>query len=1268
MSVRVAEGTVLISAQVDDSTVRRSATQAGQRAGDSFSRGFVRSADDGMDPQRFRRMGDDAGDNLVRGADGRLRDSRGRFRRAGQQGGDSFSTGMTRSGESGMTQASGKMGKVLMAGAAFVAAGAAVGALFTKAFTDAMAQEQSVAKLSAQVGAFGPESKKLGKVAGSLYADGYGESFDAVTEALRATKQNMAALGVSGEEDLKKVSKNAMNVADILGEEVGPTTRAVAKMIKTGLAKDATEAFDILTRGAQTGANEAEDLLDTFSEYSTQFRKLGLDGQTAMGLISQGLQGGARDADIVADAIKEFSIRAIDGSKTTIQGYKDIGLNADEMAKKIGKGGKSAQEGMAQVLDGLRKIKDPVKREAAAVALFGTQAEDLGQALFELDPTNATKTLGEVGGAAKKAGDMLHSSLSSRLERLKRTMQQTLVNFINDKVMPVIDRFQQWMKDNPAIVKPVIGAIKTLAAVFLPLAAGAGIVAALAAGFALISWPVLAVVGAIAALTLGLKYAWQNSETFRDIVMKVWDGIKMAAGEAAKFFQKDVWPSLLDGWESLQEKGQVLLDFFTGTLWPILKAGWGILMAAVSPIIERFKGIFDDLGGKANGLSGIWKNVTDVVGQKMNEIWSVVQTALQGITDIWNSWKGWLIPTLTFIWTAVGNIFAASLGNIWAIVKGAWTAISGIISGAMQVIKGIIEVVTGILTLNWSKTWQGIKDIFGGTWKAIVSLLKGAWQAISGVLVNMWNFIKSIFTKIWDWLVGHSLIPDLVNAIVGWFRKLRDWAVGIITAMKDYVVARFRSLRDGAISAIRTFRDTVTGVFRSTRDTLYSVAKWIRDKVTGAFNTLKDNAIKAFQRAKSGIKTAWDALKGIAKSPVNFIIGTVYNKGIRRVWNAVVGAFGGHKLGEVKGFARGGVLPGQSSFRNGDDQLVPMRKGEGVYVSEAMRDPYERARLYAVNRAAMKGQSLRQFQTPTTPGFFMGGIFDGIGDVASSAWDKVKKGASWLKDTFGNAIRAGVNAVVNPLINQMPRSPAFAGMIRQGAISIKDSLLGAGKKGDSKANPHVSYKAGAGVEQWRPVVNQALAQVGQPKSLAGSTLRRMNQESGGNPNIVNKWDSNWKAGHPSVGLMQVIGPTFRSYAGRYRNTGPFSYGVSVNPLANVYSSMKYALGAYGSLSRAYDRKGGYAQGGINGVTPPWVSRDMGGLLPDGMMAYNTSGTAEVVSTLDQLKALVASGKGATYIFNEGAIQLDASKVKSIQDVVEMIESLKVTSRQFGARV
>jgi phage-related protein len=148
---------------------------------------------------------------------------------------------------------------------------------------------------------------------------------------------------------------------------------------------------------------------------------------------------------------------------------------------------------------------------------------------------------------------------------------------------------------------------------------------------------------------------------------------------------------------------------------------------------------------------------------------------------------------------------------------------------------------------------------------------------------------------------------------------------------------------------------------------------------------------------------------------------------------------------------------------------------------------------------------------------------------------------------------------------------------------------------------------GKGVQRWRSTVLSALSQVGQPASLANTVLRRMNQESGGDPNIVNRWDSNWKAGHPSVGLMQVIRGTFQAFAGKYRNTGPFSYGVSTNPLANIYASMRYALSRYGSLSSAYNRPGGYDSGGW--LQPGWTP------------VYNGLGEPEAVVTPRQLRAL-----------------------------------------------
>jgi hypothetical protein len=64
--------------------------------------------------------------------------------------------------------------------------------------------------------------------------------------------------------------------------------------------------------------------------------------------------------------------------------------------------------------------------------------------------------------------------------------------------------------------------------------------------------------------------------------------------------------------------------------------------------------------------------------------------------------------------------------------------------------------------------------------------------------------------------------------------------------------------------------------------------------------------------------------------------------------------------------------------------------------------------------------------------------------------------------------------------------------------------------------------------------------------------------------------------------MQVIRGTFQAYAGPYRSIGPFEYGVSVNPLANIYAALNYGKhgrgfgSGYGQIGSGH----GYALGGL----------------------------------------------------------------------------------------
>ncbi|MGZ4621452.1 MAG: transglycosylase SLT domain-containing protein [Blastococcus sp.] len=117
-----------------------------------------------------------------------------------------------------------------------------------------------------------------------------------------------------------------------------------------------------------------------------------------------------------------------------------------------------------------------------------------------------------------------------------------------------------------------------------------------------------------------------------------------------------------------------------------------------------------------------------------------------------------------------------------------------------------------------------------------------------------------------------------------------------------------------------------------------------------------------------------------------------------------------------------------------------------------------------------------------------------------------------------------------------------------------------------------SVGAAGGAARWAPLVLQALAMLGQPSSLLGVTLARMNQESGGNPMAINNWDINAMRGDPSRGLMQTIGSTFRAYALPGYNANIY------DPLSNVLAAMRYALARYGSLSAAFGRAGGYELG------------------------------------------------------------------------------------------
>lgn len=414
--------------------------------------------------------------------------------------------------------------------------GATVGAAVALGVAKNLEMGAARAKLQGQLGLSGKDAERAGKVAGQLYADNMTDSIEGANDAIRSVVQNMNVSVKSIR--LKDIATQALTVSQAMDEDLNRVTAAASTLMRTGLAKNAQQAFDIITRGNQAGLNSGEDLLDTFIEYPTTFRQLGISGKDSLNLMNQGLKAGARNSDQVADAIKEFSIRAIDGSKTTVQGFKLMGLNAKDMREQIAKGGPSARKAFGQVLDGLRDIKDPVKRQTAAVDLFGTKAEDMGKALGAMDLTHAKGQIEGVGGATKRATDAMGSSAQSKVEGMKHRFELWTASLV-EVDGPLGDVAAGVMAFGGQAVSTAGSLGSLLLAMRIQKASAIGVAGATTAqtgaqrglNAALRANPIGIVITVLAALAAGLIYAYKKSETFRNIV----NGVFKAVGKAVEF-------------------------------------------------------------------------------------------------------------------------------------------------------------------------------------------------------------------------------------------------------------------------------------------------------------------------------------------------------------------------------------------------------------------------------------------------------------------------------------------------------------------------------------------------------------------------------------------------------------------------------------------------------------------------------------------------------------------------------------------------------------
>ena len=220
--------------------------------------------------------------------------------------------------------------------------------------------------------------------------------------------------------------------------------------------------------------------MDTMSEYSVQFHKLGIDGPHALELINTGLANGARNADLIArrgQGVLDPGDRRVEDD---ISAYRGLGLNAqaDRAEDRGWRPGRRADDAnrSSRRWPG---VTDKVKRNQIGVALFGTQWEDLGVEGCTGDAPGDRLLSTRWRAPPRRWPTPSGDTASSRIESFKRQAMMGLGQVVSQYVLPPLEKMMDWAKEHTGTIKVLAGVLGGLAAAYLAVRAATAAVHAI---------------------------------------------------------------------------------------------------------------------------------------------------------------------------------------------------------------------------------------------------------------------------------------------------------------------------------------------------------------------------------------------------------------------------------------------------------------------------------------------------------------------------------------------------------------------------------------------------------------------------------------------------------------------------------------------------------------------------------------------------------------------------------------------------------------------
>jgi len=806
-----------------------------------------------------------------------------------------------------------------ISGAIIAASGVAIAAGLGLAINSAANFEERMSGIAAVSGATGKELDKLRDKALQLGAD---TKFSA-TEAAGAIEELVKA-GIPVADVLNGAADAAVNLA-AAGEVDLATAATIAANALNAFnlsGQDMEHVADLIAGAANASAIDVNEFGQSLQQAGATANLVGLSfDDLAVAIAAMG-NAGIKGSD-AGTSLKTFLANLQPVTEKQIALFKDLGLLTDDMGNAFfdAQGKIKPMRDIAQTLADALAGQTDQQKALTLETLFGSDAIRAAAVIANEGAAGFDELAASMGKvSAEDVAETRMDNLRGSIEQLKGSLETLAIRFgtpllaairgVVDFITKLANKFAELdpnLQKVIGIIAAVVAALLIFGGTILLLVGWLGTVAA-AVGLgigALLT--IIAVTGgvviAIVALIAAIVLLWRENETFRNVVMGVWNWLKENIPKAIDAIVSTV-QTLIGVFQDVVDKVAPII----GTLVDEIMERWGSLRGWLESNVFPVFGAFADLvTGTVDTVTAVWKKIWPIF-EFVGKIILGVITFLLGLFDDF-------VQSALTIWNAFGD-------NILSAATLVWNLIRGMIEGVLQIIRGIIQIFTGLITLDWNTFWTGLTNVVGGVWtqiqtivqagidfvklvietaiEAIVTtwqiawdlcstILDSAWQLISNIIENVIGFIVGLIQGFFDWLIFGSIWTEAWNACVsvlsgaweaiknaissaistigGWIAALPGNILSWLGDLGSLLYQKGLDLIQGFLNGLIAKAFELAGWFAGLPG---KIIGWIGDLASTLYSIGKDLIQGLINGIKDKIGSVKDTLTGLAGSIVSW--------------------------------------------------------------------------------------------------------------------------------------------------------------------------------------------------------------------------------------------------------------------------------------------------------------------------------------------------------------------------------------------------------------